>query len=90
MSHLLHHQVIDLRSQLSAQVGKLRSKDVYLQQADSRYLELETQLISLRSAHACIYMYMYMYMHVHVYTHVHVHTMHASLFVPSFHLVEDS
>ena len=29
-------------------MGKLRSKDVYIQQADQRYLELETQLISLR------------------------------------------
>lgn len=42
-------QVIDLRNQLALQVGKLRAKDVYLQQADSRYLEIETQLISIRS-----------------------------------------
>ena len=42
------YQVLDLRGQVSAQMGKLRSKDVYIQQADSRYLELETQLISLR------------------------------------------
>ena len=40
--------MLDLRNQLSAQVGKLRSKDVYIQQADSRHLEIETQLISLR------------------------------------------
>jgi hypothetical protein len=44
----LNSEVIDLTNQLSAQVGKLRSKDVYIQQADQRYLELETQLISLR------------------------------------------
>lgn len=33
---------------MTAQLGKLRSKDVYIQQADSRYLELETQHITLR------------------------------------------
>ena len=30
-------------------MGKVRSKEAYLQQADSRYLELETQMISLRN-----------------------------------------
>ena len=41
-------QVLDLREQLTSQASKLRAKDQYLQQADTRYLELETQLLSTR------------------------------------------